>query len=52
MAARCAKGEKLEAISNMAKAARDGAETCLAKEIMRRMRKNSAHEAVAAVPSK
>jgi ribA/ribD-fused uncharacterized protein len=41
---KCTKGEELEVIKKMAKVARDGPETCLAKDIVRRMRKGRAHE--------
>lgn len=44
VAAKCAKGEELKAISTMAKVARDGPETCLAKDIVGRMRKSMGHE--------
>jgi hypothetical protein len=41
---KCAKGDELEVVRKMAKVAKDGLETYLAKDIVRRMRKGRAHE--------
>lgn len=50
---KCAKGDELNAIRKMVKMAKEGPETCLAKDIVRRMRESRAHEGdCAEVPSK
>jgi hypothetical protein len=44
MEEKCVKGEELIVIRKVTKVARDGPETCLAKDIVQRMRKGGAYE--------